>query len=105
MSSSQVNDPNFASLVADTQTSVNGAVTAMSTDVGILGEQQSSLTALSTTLSDTSTVLSGQLSTARNVDMAATLSNLALMQTQLQESYQLISVSSGMSLSKFLPVG
>jgi flagellar hook-associated protein 3 FlgL len=105
MSSSQVSDPNFASLVADTQTSVNGAISAMSADVGILGEQQSSLTVLSTTLSDTSTVLSGQLSNARNVDMAATLSNLALMQTQLQESYQLIAASSAMSLSKFLPAG
>jgi flagellar hook-associated protein 3 FlgL len=103
MSSSQVSDPNFASLVADTRTSVSGAITAMSADVGILGEQQSSLTALSTTLSDTSTVLSGQLSSAQNVDMAATLSNLALMQTQLQESYQLIAASSAMSLSKFLP--
>jgi flagellin-like hook-associated protein FlgL len=105
MSSSQVSDPNFASLVTDTQTSVNGAISAMSADVGILGEQQSSLTVLSTTLSDTSTVLSGQLSNARNVDMAATLSNLALMQTQLQESYQLIAASSAMSLSKFLPAG
>lgn len=104
MSSSQANDPNFASLVADTQTSVSGAVTAMSTDVGILGEQQSSLTALSTTLNDTSTVLTTQLSSAQNVDMAATLTNLSLTQTQLQESYQLIGAAEGMSLAKFLPV-
>jgi flagellar hook-associated protein 3 FlgL len=104
MSSSQVNDPNFASLVADTQTSVTNAITAMNTDVGILGEQQSSLTNLSTTLSDTQTALTGQLSTAQNVDMASTLSNLSLMETQLTESYQLISAASGMSLAKFLPV-
>jgi flagellar hook-associated protein 3 FlgL len=104
LSGSQANDPNFASLVADTQASVSGAITAMSTDAGILGEQQSSLTSLSTTLSDTATVLTTQLSTAQNVDMAATLSNLSLTQTQLQESYQLIGAASGMSLAKFLPV-
>jgi flagellar hook-associated protein 3 FlgL len=104
LSSSQVNDPNFGSLIADTQTSVNGAVTAMSTDVGTLGEQQSNLTALSTTLNDTATALTGQLSTAQDVDMASTLSNLSLVQTQLQESYQLIAAEGGMSLAKFLPV-
>jgi flagellar hook-associated protein 3 FlgL len=105
LSSTQVNDPNFASLIADTQTSVTGAITAMSTDVGVLGEQQSNLTTLSTTLSDTATVLTEQLSSAQDVDMAATLTNLSLTQTQLQESYQLIGAASGMSLAKYLPVG
>jgi flagellar hook-associated protein 3 FlgL len=105
MSSTQATDPNFAALVSDTQTSVTGVITAMNTDVGILGEQQSSLTSLSVTLSDTQTVLTGQLSTAQNVDMASTLSNLSLTQTQLQASYQLISTASGLSLTKFLPAG
>ena len=104
LSSSQASDPNFAGLVSDTQTSVAGAITAMNTDVGILGEQQSSLTTLSTTLSDTQAVLTGQLSTAQQVDMATTLSNVTLMETQLQVSYQMISAASGMTLAKFLPV-
>jgi flagellar hook-associated protein 3 FlgL len=103
LSSSQVNDPNFAQLMSDTQTRVIGAISSMSTDVGILGEQQASLTTLSTTLSDTQVALTGQLSTAQNVDMASTLSNLSFTQTQLQESYQLIAAASGMSLAKFLP--
>jgi flagellar hook-associated protein 3 FlgL len=55
LTSGQVNDPSFAPMVADTQTSVTGLISSMSNDVGILGEQQASLTALSTTLSDTST--------------------------------------------------
>jgi flagellar hook-associated protein 3 FlgL len=104
LSSRQANDPNFAPMIADTQTSVTGAISSMATDVGILGEQQASLTTLSTTLSDTSTALTVQLSSAQNVDMAATLSNLTLTQTQLQESYQLIAAAGGMSLAKFLPV-
>jgi flagellar hook-associated protein 3 FlgL len=104
MSSTQASDPNFAALVSDTQTSVTGAVTAMNTDVGILGEQQSNLTTLSSTLSDTQTVLTGQLSTVQDTDMATTLSNVTMMETQLQISYQMISAASGMSLAKFLPV-
>jgi flagellar hook-associated protein 3 FlgL len=104
LSSSQANDPNFAPLIADIQTSLNGAISAMSTDVGTLGEQQASLTTLQTTLSDTQTVLTGQLSTAENVDMTATLTNLSLTETQLQASYQLIATAAGLSLAKFLPV-
>jgi flagellar hook-associated protein 3 FlgL len=104
LNSSQVNDPNFAPLIADTQTSLTGAISAMSTDVGTLGEQQSSLTALQTTLSDTQTALTGQLSSAQDVDMTSTLTNLSLTETQLQASYQLIATASGLSLAKFLPV-
>jgi flagellar hook-associated protein 3 FlgL len=104
MSSSQVNDPNFAALVADTQTSVTGLNSAMSTDVGTLGEQQSNLITLQTTLSDTQTALNGQLSSAQDVDMTTTLTNLSLTETQLQASYQLIATVSGLSLAKFLPV-
>jgi flagellar hook-associated protein 3 FlgL len=104
LSSTQVSDPNFPDLISDTQSSVTDLISAMSTDVGILGEQQSALTATQTTLSDTQTALTGQLSSAQDVDMAATLSNLTLTQTQLQESYQLIAAASGMSLAKILPV-
>jgi hypothetical protein len=39
------------------------------------------------------------------VDMAATLSRLSLVQTQMQASYQLISTLSSLSLVKYLPVG
>jgi flagellar hook-associated protein 3 FlgL len=105
MKSSQASDPNFAALVSDTQSSLTNAVTAMDTDVGALGEQQSSLTSLQTTLSDTQTALTGQLSNAQEVDMASTLSNLSLVQTQLETSYQLIANTTGLSLAKFLPAG
>ena len=35
--------------------------------------------------------------------MARTLTNLSMVQTQLQASYQLIATLSGLSLAKFLP--
>ena len=48
MSSSQANDPGFGALVQDTTTSLNGVVSAMATDVGVLGNTQSNLTSIQT---------------------------------------------------------
>jgi flagellar hook-associated protein 3 FlgL len=103
LSSSQVNDPGFADLVANTSTCLNGAVTAMNGDIGVYGDTQASLTTTQTNLSDTVTTLTTQLSGAQDTDMASTLSNLQQVQTQLQASYQLIAAMSTLSLAKFLP--
>ena len=103
MTSSQASDPNFAPLVQDTMTSLNGAVSSMATETGVLGDRQTALTATQTALSDTATALTTQVSSAQNVDMAATLSDLTQTQTQLQASYQLIAGETGLSLAKFLP--
>jgi flagellin-like hook-associated protein FlgL len=103
MSSSQVSDPNFSALVQDTTSSLNGVVSAMDSDVGVMGDRQTALTTLSTTLSTTSTALTGQISAAQDVDMAATLSKLTSVQTQLQASYKLITSANSLSLVNFLP--
>jgi flagellar hook-associated protein 3 FlgL len=103
LSSSQVNDPNFAALVQATGTSLNGAVNAMADDVGVLGDTQAGLAATQTQLSDTATALSGQLSSVQDVDMASALSKLTGMQTQLQASYRLITSENSLSLLNFLP--
>jgi flagellar hook-associated protein 3 FlgL len=76
----------------------------MAQDAGALGNVQSSLTATQTRLADTQTALTAQVSSAEDVDMAKTLSQLSLVQTQMQASYQLIAGMSGLSLVKFLPV-
>jgi flagellar hook-associated protein 3 FlgL len=103
LSSSQINDPGFTALVQDTGTSLNGVVSAMAVDVGVLGNTQAGLTQTQTQLSDTATALSGQLSSVQDVDMAATLSQLTATQTQLQASYRLISSANSLSLVNFLP--
>ena len=90
LSSSQASAPGFTDLVQNTRISLTGAVTAMAQDTGVLGNVQSSLTATQTQLSDTQTALTGQVSSAEDVDMAATMSQLSLVQTQMQASYQLI---------------
>lgn len=103
LSSSQINDPGFAALVQDTGTSLNGVVSAMAVDTGVLGTTQSNLTATQTQLSDTATALTSQLSSVQDVNMAQTISSLTSMQTQLQASYRLISGETSLSLVNFLP--
>ncbi len=103
LSSAQQSDPNFASLVTDTYNSLGGAISAMANDVGVLGNRQTELTQTQTQLSDTATALTGQVSFAQDADMASVMTNLSLVQTQLQASYQVIATASGLSLAKFLP--
>jgi flagellin-like hook-associated protein FlgL len=105
LSSSQANVAGFQDLVQNTRTSLSGAIGAMAQDAGVLGNVQSSLTATQSRLADTQTALTGQVSSAEEVDMAAALSKLTQVQTQMQASYQLIATLNGLSLVKFLPVG
>jgi flagellar hook-associated protein 3 FlgL len=104
LNGTQANDPGFNDLVQDARASLSGAINAMAQDAGALGNVQSSITAAQNRLADTQTAVTNQVSSTENVDMAATLSQLSLTQTQMQASYQLIATLSGLSLVKFLPV-
>lgn len=104
LSGAQVGAGGFQGLVQDTRASLGGAISAMAADTGVLGDTQSRLAATKAQLADMATALTSQVSGAEDVDMAATLSKLALTQTQLQASYQLIAGMTGLSLVKFLPV-
>jgi flagellar hook-associated protein 3 FlgL len=77
----------------------------MAQDAGVMGNVQSSLTATQSRLADTQVALTGQVSSAEEVDMATTLSRLSQVQTQMQASYQLIASLNSLSLLKYLPVG
>ncbi len=104
MSSSQTGDAGFTTLVQSTNATLTGAVSAMAEDVGVLGNTQTNLTTAQTTMSDTATALTTQVGDVQDVDVAQAMSNLSLVQTQLQGSYQVIAAMSGLSLVKFLPV-
>jgi flagellin-like hook-associated protein FlgL len=103
MTSAQASEPGFTALVQDTTASLNGVVTAMADDAGVLGNTQSSLTATQARLSDTATALTGQLSSVQDTDEATTLSDLSAIQTQLQASYRMIANEGTLSLANFLP--
>jgi flagellar hook-associated protein 3 FlgL len=102
LSSSQISDSGFQQLVSDVHTSLGDAVTALNADAGVLGNRQTQLENTKTQLSDTATALQTQVSNTEDVDMASTLSNLSLVQTQLQASYQLISGLQSLSLTKYI---
>jgi len=102
LSSSQIGAGGFQGLVQDTRTSLGNAMSAMGNDVGVLGNTQARLATTKTQLADAATALTNQVSSAEQVDMAATLSRITQTQTQLQASYQLIAGSSGLSLVKYL---
>jgi flagellar hook-associated protein 3 FlgL len=102
LSSAQVNDPGFTAVVADTRTSLQGAVTALSTETGALGTIQAGLTATATADGQTTTALQGQLSSVEDVDMATALTQLSAVQTQLQASYQLVAAARNLSLVQYL---
>ena len=102
MSSSQVNVPGFSALVQDTQTSLRDVVADLATDAGVLGDKQARLQSIRTQLDTTQTAMTGQVSAVEDVDMAATLSRLSLVQTQMQASYQMIAGFTNFSLVKFL---
>jgi flagellar hook-associated protein 3 FlgL len=105
MSSSQVSDSGFTTLVQDTNASLTDAISAMAEDAGVLGNTQANLTTSQTTMADTATALTTQVGDVQDVDVAAAMSNLSLVQTQLEGSYQLIAAMSGLSLVKYLPAG
>jgi flagellar hook-associated protein 3 FlgL len=102
LSSAQVDDPGFTAVVADTRTSLQGAVTALSTETGALGTIQAGLTATATEDGDTTTALQTQLSSVEDVDTATALTQLSAVQTQLQASYQLIAGARDLSLVQYL---
>jgi flagellar hook-associated protein 3 FlgL len=104
LSSSQVGDSGYTTLVQSINTTLTGAVSAMAEDVGVLGNTQTNLTASQTTMSDTANALTTQVGDVQDVDMAQAMSNLSLVQTQLEGSYQVIATMSSLSLAKYLPV-
>jgi flagellin-like hook-associated protein FlgL len=103
LSSAQVNaGADVAGLVADTRTSLQGAITALNQDAGVLGDRQTALGSLSTMMQAAGTALSTQVSDATDADMASVLSRLTEVQSRLQASYKLISATAGLSLAQYL---
>ncbi len=102
LSSSQISAGGFNALVQDVRTSLNGAISAMGDDAGVLGNAQTRLGTVKSQMGDLSTALTSQVSSAEDVDMAATLSQITLTQTQLQASYKLIAGMQDLSLVKYL---
>lgn len=93
---------NFSTLVADTRTSLNNQIAAISTESAGLGNSKNSLQTTQASLSDMQSTMTQQISVVENVDAAATASALTQAQMQLQISYKLISSMQDLSLVHYL---
>lgn len=103
MNSSQTTlGADFTTLVSDTQQSLASQVVAISNEQGGIGAAQQNLTLNQTTLDDTKTALTTQVSNVENVDAASTATALTQAQTQLEISYKIISSMQTMSLVSYL---
>ncbi len=102
MSTSQAGSAPLATLAQDTASQMGSAVSAMTDDQGVLGEQQSMLSATGTQVAAAQVALRLQLSGVEDVDMASASTTLSLLQTQLQSSYEMIASVKSLSLVSFL---
>jgi flagellar hook-associated protein 3 FlgL len=102
LGSSTASESTMVSYGAAISQLLQGAGTAMTTEEAGFGQVQATLTTQTTTLSDTLTSLKTQVSSVENVDMAATATALAQVQTQLQASFQLIAGLKQLSLTAYL---
>lgn len=102
LSGSQANAAGLGTLVQDVHTSLGDAISALNSDAGVMGNRQATLQARQLSLGDTVAALQGQVSSIKDVDMAATLSHLTATQTQLQASYQLLNTLRSLSLASVL---
>ncbi|MBC7801491.1 MAG: hypothetical protein H7Z10_12790 [Gemmatimonadaceae bacterium] len=94
--------PGLTALAADTRARLGSAISAIGIEAGALGDVQSSMEARRTQLGEVVTALTRQVSDAEDVDLAATLTRVALLQTQLQASYRVIAESKDLSLARFI---
>lgn len=94
--------PDAQTIAADTRDRLHSAIGALAYEQGALGNIQASLTDRQTTLASLNAALTKQISGVEDVDMAATLTKVQSLQTQLQASYQVIASVKNFSLVNYL---
>ena len=94
--------PTAQATAAGVATQLHDALAAISTEQGALGDVQSTLTTRQTGLVALQNAVTNQVSNVQDVDLAATLTKVQSLQTQLQASYQLIAGVKNLSLSNYL---
>ncbi len=94
--------PGLPAAAAATRDRLGSAIAASSGEAGALGDVQRGLATRKVQLVETQAALTAQVSGAEDVDLAATLTRVTALQTQLQASYQLMAGVKGLSLAQYL---
>ena len=94
--------PGLAATAADTRTRLSGALITLGMEAGGLGNVQAGLAARQVQSEATVLALRTQVSGAEDVDLAAALTRVSALQTQLQASYQILAGVRDLTLSRYL---
>lgn len=95
-------DASDAAVATDSHSRLGSAIAALADESGALGGVQASLVTRKAALGATATAFNRQVSDAEDVDLAATLTRVQSLQTQLQASYQITATLKGLSLASYL---
>lgn len=96
------NGPTLQADVAAARTPLTNAIGSIALEAGVLGNAQNLLQSRHEQSVQTVITLNTQLSNAEDVDLAATLTRVASLQTGLQASYQIIAKFKDLSLANYL---
>jgi flagellar hook-associated protein 3 FlgL len=95
-------NPDFATLMQNVSTTLTSAGQTLDEESGALGVTQDTLTTAASNNTAMQTVIQGQLSGLTNVDMATAISQLQAVNSQLQTSYQVLSLARSLNLASYL---
>lgn len=95
----------FAALIKDASATLTSAGSTLTAQAGVIGLTQNALTAATASHASLKTVLTTQLSGLTDVDMASTISRLQAVGSQLQASYNVLSISRNLNLASYLQGG
>ncbi len=94
--------PGLPALAAGVRDGLGSAISAAAEEAGALGDVQAGLAARKAHLGAVQAALAAQVSGVEDVDLAATLTRVSALQTQLQASYQLVAGVKGLTLAQYL---
>lgn len=100
--STVTNGPTLQADVAAARTPLTNGISSIALEAGALGNAQNLLQSRRDQSVATVISLNSQLSNAEDVDLAATLTRVASLQTALQASYQIIGKFKDLSLANYL---
>jgi flagellin-like hook-associated protein FlgL len=92
----------FTDFVATLREGMRSAIDALGEERGALGAVEQRLETTARRHAEVNVALTGQVAAIEEVDMAETISRLQATQTQLEASYRAISITSGLTLTRFL---
>lgn len=95
----------FAALIKDASATLTSAGSTLTAQAGVIGLTQNALTAATASHASLKAALTTQLSGITDVDMASTISRLQAVGSQLQASYNVLSISRNLNLASYLQGG